>query len=199
MNVTSTAQAEYAQATNKSSSKQENEQHKILTVEELLDEEAYSEFNKLISGMSEEDKTRIQLVLSFQLSIKSEDIVDGKLQIQRETGELDNQAMLEKLNLLIAKRRDRMVIDPAFEQKLDSIVDSLKVYYENREEASTNMLNKEDSVVDDFLTDLYSNDSINFKSSVIKEKIDDKVNQVIMQENTQKISSLEILLATTTK
>ncbi|MDD2449566.1 MAG: hypothetical protein PHS42_05310 [Sulfurimonas sp.] len=123
--------------------------HGIPTVEELLDEEGMAQLNKTLAGMPEQDQIMIKLVLSFQLSIKSENDVDGKLQIEWETGQLDTQDILKKLDLMIDKRKDRIMINPLFTEKLDYIVDELKTFYTNKSEISTNSINKEDSLVDE--------------------------------------------------
>lgn len=104
----------------------------IPIVEELLDEEGMAYLTKTLDGMPEQDQVMIKLVLSFQLSIKSENVVDGKLHIEWEKGQLDTQDILKKLDLMIAKRKDRMVPNPLFTEKLDNVVDDLQAFYADK-------------------------------------------------------------------
>lgn len=115
-----------------------NDGKAIPTVEELLDEKGMAHLNKNLYGMPEEDQIMIKLILSFQLSIKSENVVGGKLQIEWETGQLDSEAILKKLDLMIDKRKDRIAVNPLFTEKLDYIVDEMKVFYTDKSEANAN-------------------------------------------------------------
>lgn len=176
MNVTSTTQTQYIQATNKSSTNKENEANKILTVEELLGKEGYEEFNKLISNKSEKDQNRIKLLMSFSMSIKSESVVNGKLQIERETKELDIPSALSKFEQMVAKAK-QSTGDLVGDIKL--VLEGLRTFYSNKSTTSTNISNKEDSVVDDFLDDLYTNtaSATTTASAITKETIQNKVNE----------------------
>ena len=104
----------------------------IPSVEELLDEEGMAHLSKTLDGMTEQEQIMIKLVLSFQLSIKSENVVDGKLHIERGKGQFDIQDILKKPNLMIAKRKDRMVPNPLFIEKPDYAVDDLQAFYADR-------------------------------------------------------------------
>jgi hypothetical protein len=118
----------------------EDDGHGIPTVEELLDEEGMTQLNKTLADIPEQDQIMIKLVLSFQLSIKSENVVDGKLQIEWGEGQLDTQDILKKLDLMITKRKDRMVANSLFTEKLDYIVDELKTFYTNKNEVNANSI-----------------------------------------------------------
>ena len=182
MQVTSNSNSAYTSNTNKSSQSKgvdEETKSKILTTEELLDEEGNEYFNELLAGMSDEDQNFAKLYFSFQLSIKSENVVNGKLQIERETGEVDSQSILSKLDLLIAKRKDNILIND-ISNKIDYIVDELKAFYTDKAQNknnNTNINEKEDSVIDDFLEDLYSTNSIESASTLVKEDMKNKVGE----------------------
>ncbi|NOQ30655.1 MAG: hypothetical protein GQ570_05990 [Helicobacteraceae bacterium] len=133
----------------------------------------------------------IKLFFSFQLSIKSESFVDGQFHIQRETSELDTPTMLSKLDLMIAKRKDDIYVSDVSD-KIDSIVDQLKVFYTTRSEVNTDIKNQENSVVEEFIEELYSKEAIDFKSTIIKDEIEQKVNdyaQMMLEERSDNTSS----------
>lgn len=178
MTVTSASQTQYTQATNKSNNNKEvDKEHKaedILQLDELLSKEGNAFFNELVVGMPAEDQIRIKLMLGFQMSIKSENVTNGKLHIERETGKLDTHSILSKLDLLITKGAHRQ---GELKDAIDSVLNGLKAFYTNTSEANANDKNQENSVVDKFLEDLYSKGSASTASAIIKETIQNKVNE----------------------
>ena len=175
MNATSTTQTQYIQETNWSAKATSNDENRgILKADELLNEEANAFLNEIIDDMTDENQIFIKLLLSFQLSIKSESFIDGKFHIERETEELDTPTMLSKLELLIAKnKRSKGPLVNAMKY----VHAELQTFYTNRNEVNTTVQNQEDSVIDEFIEDLYSKETINFKSSIIKDDIENKLNQ----------------------
>ena len=171
MQVTANSNNIYTSNTNKVSQNKEEKAGNILPLDKLLDEEGSNFLDELLVGMSEEDKIGVKLSLSFMLSIKSESVIDGKLHIERETGELDTQSILSKLDRL---SKNKNVVSE-FSVVREKIVNELKNYYTNRTEVNINA--QEDSVVDKFLEDLYSKESIDSASILVKEDMQNKVNE----------------------
>lgn len=168
MQITSSLNNIFTANTNQVSQYQDNT---IPVVEELLDEEGMAFLDNLLSGISEKDQNFSKLFLSFQLSIKSESEINGKLHIERETNKLDSESIENKLDLLIAKSKDRKGEKT---ELINYVLKELKAFYANKNEVSVNVV-KEDSVLDEFIEDLYSKETISSASTLVKEDMRSKV------------------------
>ncbi|MFT5661291.1 MAG: hypothetical protein ACI9TV_001937 [Sulfurimonas sp.] len=175
MNVTSTSQTQYSTATNKTNNNKEDDYRGLPTIEELLDEDGNALLNELVAGMSEKDANAVKLSLGFIMGIKSNEEVNGKLVIERETGKLDSQSILSKLDMLSKEKNNIGYLSDEIKQ----IVNELKDFYTNNIKSNSSITDKEDSVVDNFLDDLYSSSSTatTTASSITKETIQNKVNE----------------------
>jgi len=142
-----------------------------LSIKELLGEEGEAVLDKFLSNRTSEERYGIKAILSFQLNIKSINVINGVPYIEHETGKLDTKTMLNKLNSLIENRSG----GGSMSIMINDAIDALKDYYINK--ASMNYKDKEDSVVDDFLEDLYSNNSVDYTSTLLKEDMKNKINK----------------------
>ena len=176
MQITSSSNNIYTSNTNNTTNTQEVDKkykdNAIPRVEELLDEEGMTFLNNLLSDMSYEDQNFGKLFLSFQLSIKSESVINGKLHIERETATLDSKSIENKLDLLIAKSKDRKGEKT---ELVNYLLNELKSFYANKNEI--NNITRADSAIDDFLEELYNTNSIESASALVKEDMKSKVDE----------------------
>lgn len=179
MIVTNTTQTQYTTSSKTSQSQQQNINVDDVKVD-TLDDKANEILNQLLVGMSDKDKGAIKLSLSFNMSIKSESMVNGELHIEREY-KTDTQSILDKLGQ-IANNPDN---DGYLSDEIRRISSELIKQYA-KATTSANFINQEDLVVDEFLQDLYSKDSSGFKSALVKDEIKNKVDeyaQMMMETN----------------
>ena len=171
MNVTSATQTEYTQATNKSKNNQEvydpfKGQDYVLNT---LDDEGNKLLNDALVGKSDEKKWLIKLGLDMELSTE---VKEGTLS-NKTTVDNSKENVMGLLDAFIQRRKELATPDMigvgATAEKL------LEAYKASG--SSFNIQNQENSVVDKFLKDLYPKESIGFKSTIIKDKINNKVNE----------------------
>ena len=173
MNVTSTTQTQYTQATNKSKNNEEihdpfKGQDYILNT---LDEEGNKLLNNILTGKTDEEKWMIKLGLDMELSTE---VKDGTL-ANKTSIDNSKENVMDMLDAYIQRRKELFTPDMigvgATAEKL------LEAYKASG--SSFNVQNKEDSVVDDFLDDLYTNTSstTTTASAITKETIQNKVNE----------------------
>lgn len=178
MNVTSAIQTQYAAATNRTNNSREiekrDEANRILPLDELIDEEGMEVLNNLLDGMSlsEEEEQGIKLALGFSLGIKSNEVVNGKLEIIREDRQLDFGTISNKLQKIAREEGQGGFLS----QEIKEIANELISYYTSK--IQENLITK-DSTIDDFLEDLYSGNSTatTTASTITKENIQNKVNE----------------------
>lgn len=178
MNVTSAIQTQYTAATNRTNNSREiekrDEANRILPLDELIDEEGMEVLNNLLDGMSlsEEEEQGIKLALGFSLGIKSNEVVNGKLEIIREDRQLDFGTISNKLQKIAREEGQGGFLS----QEIKEIANELISYYTSK--IQENLITK-DSTIDDFLEDLYSGNSTatTTASTITKENIQNKVNE----------------------
>lgn len=178
MNVTSAIQTQYTAATNRTNNSREIEKrdkaNRILPLDELIDEEGMEVLNNLLDGMSlsEEEEQGIKLALGFSLGIKSNEVVNGKLEIIREDRQLDFGTISNKLQKIAREEGQGGFLS----QEIKEIANELISYYTSK--IQENLITK-DSTIDDFLEDLYSGNSTatTTASTITKENIQNKVNE----------------------
>jgi len=142
----------------------------IPIVEELLDEEGMAFLDSLLSGMSEEDKKISKLFLSLGLSNESE---GEKLYSERETYKLGSKSIEDKLDSIIAKFNE----DKGEKTELiNNVLKELKAFYANKNQVSVNVI-KDDSVLDEFIEDLYSKETIKSASVLVNADIKSKLDE----------------------
>ena len=173
MQVTSTTNNIYTSNTNKlSQSKhlnEDDESKRGISLEELLDEDGYAFFNELLVGVPDKEQINITLMLSFMLNVKGENFVDGEIHMQRETSKPDTQSILSKLERL-SKSKNRT-------NEMNYVINELKAFYTDKVQNNISINEQEESVIDDFLEDLYSKKSIEFASTLVKEDMKNKVDE----------------------
>lgn len=178
MNVTSAIQTQYTAATNRTNNSREiekrDEANRILPLDELIDEEGMEVLNNLLDGMSlsEEEEQGIKLALGFSLGIKSNEVVNGKLEIIREDRQLDFGTISNKLQKIAREEGQGGFLS----QEIKEIANELISYYTSKIQEN---LSTKDSTIDDFLEDLYSGNSTatTTASTITKENIQNKVNE----------------------
>lgn len=178
MNATSAIQTQYTAATNRTNNSREiekrDEANRILPLDELIDEEGMEVLNNLLDGMSlsEEEEQGIKLALGFSLGIKSNEVVNGKLEIIREDRQLDFGTISNKLQKIAREEGQGGFLS----QEIKEIANELISYYTSK--IQENLITK-DSTIDDFLEDLYSGNSTatTTASTITKENIQNKVNE----------------------
>jgi len=178
MNVTSAIQTQYTAATNRTNNSREiekrDEANRILPLDELIDEEGMEVLNNLLDGMSlsEEEEQGIKLALGFSLGIKSNEVVNGKLEIIREDRQLDFGTISNKLQKIAREKGQGGFLS----QEIKEIANELISYYTSKIQEN---LSTKDSTIDDFLEDLYSGNSTatTTASTITKENIQNKVNE----------------------
>lgn len=130
--------------------------------------------NNLLDGMSlsEEEEQGIKLALGFSLGIKSNEVVNGKLEIIREDRQLDFGTISNKLQKIAREEGQGGFLS----QEIKEIANELISYYTSK--IQENLITK-DSTIDDFLEDLYSGNSTatTTASTITKENIQNKVNE----------------------
>ena len=178
MNVTSAIQTQHSAATNRTNNSREiekrDEANRILPLDELIDEEGMEVLNNLLDGMSlsEEEQQGIKLALGFSLGIKSNEVVNGKLEIIREDRQLDFGTISNKLQKIAREKSQGGFLS----QEIKEIANELISYYTSKIQEN---LNTKDSTIDDFLEDLHSGNSTatTTASTITKENIQNKVNE----------------------
>lgn len=144
--------------------------------------------NKLVEGMPKDDAEGIKLMLGFQLSIKSSDVIDGKLVIERETGRLNASTLLSKLDIF-SKNKDSK--GGKLADKMNYVVNELKAFYTNSYATNTDTTNQDNSVTDNFIGTLYSKNSVESTSVILQQK---EFVKSQFDENVNEKSALESLL-----
>ncbi|WP_373072117.1 hypothetical protein [Sulfurimonas sp.] len=185
MNVTSAIQIQYHSTNKTAQSKQQNINVDDVKVD-TLDDKANEILNQLLVGMSDKDKGAIKLSLSFSMSIKNESFSDGKLQIEREY-KTDRQSILDNLDDKINNPDNSGYLS----DEIKRVARELKEQYA-KETASASIADQENSVVDEFLENLYSKDLSGVKSSIVKEEIKNRIDeyaQIMMQERGERPES----------
>lgn len=174
MNVTSSTQTQYTQATNKSKEKPEDYYDPLKGenyVLDTLDDEGNKLLNEALTDKTDEEKWFIKLQLDLSLS---HEIKDGTL--KRRT-EIDNSKSSAINNLEAFVKMQRDLGNPDMNGAIAVAEKFLEAYKASG--SSFNVQNKEDSVADEFLDDLYTNTSTatTTASSITKETIQNKVNE----------------------
>ncbi len=173
MNVTSTSQTAYTTTINKTNNNKEaldpfKGQDYVLNT---LDDEGNELLNDILTGKTDEEKWMIKLGLDMKLSTE---VKNGTL-ANKTTIDNSKENAMDMLDAYIQRRKELFTSDMigvgATAEKL------LEAYKASN--SSFNIQNKEDSVVDNFLDDLYSNSAKTTAtaSAITKENVQNKVNE----------------------
>ena len=170
MNVTSAIQTQYTTTTN-NNKKAINPFKGQDYVLNTLDEEGNQLLNDALVGKTDEEKWKIKLGLDMELSIE---VKDGRL-ANRTAIDNSKENAMDRLDLFIQRRKELATPDMI---GVGAIAEKLLEAYK-ASNSSFNIQNKEDSVVDNFLGDLYSSSSTatTTASAITKENIQNKVNE----------------------
>ncbi|MFT5661293.1 MAG: hypothetical protein ACI9TV_001939 [Sulfurimonas sp.] len=172
MNVTLTAQTQYTTAsantekTNKEGINPTKGQDYVL---KTLDDEGNELLNQILEGKTDQEKWMLKLSLDMGLSTE---VKNGRVE---NVTDIDNSknSSFDRLGSFIEERKRLFTQDilgtDAIAQKL------LEAYKSNS--TFINSGDREDSVVDKFLEDLYSKESISFSAKQTQENIQNKVNE----------------------
>ncbi|MDO8453469.1 MAG: hypothetical protein Q7S59_02735 [Sulfurimonas sp.] len=204
MNVTSTTQTQYTSQTQSTSSsvqetsknnqqtryemllnkKYENrteaEQREVVSYQAMrpvkyLDEAGNEALNKALEGKTDTEKFSIKMMLElvFMTSVKSN--AQGGLDRQKfdsvDTSTSANISRFEKF--MDDYRKGGQGVDPL--GIADVVLKFLNIYTNN--DSTKDVKNQENSVVDKFLEDLYSKESITFQSNMTKENIKNNMDE----------------------
>ncbi|MFT5661292.1 MAG: hypothetical protein ACI9TV_001938 [Sulfurimonas sp.] len=141
----------------------------------FLDEEGNKEFNKSLEGKTDIEKSQIKSVLqlSFMTSVKANHTNHTVDRQKFDTIDTSKDSTVSRFKDYISEFKKNGSIDNI--GLIDVMNNFLQTYKANVQ--STDIKNQEDSVVDEFMEDLYSKETINFKSEIIKDDIENKVNK----------------------
>jgi hypothetical protein len=188
MNVTSTTQTQYTTTSNTANNTKIKEgdidpnkgQNYTL---KTLDKEGNELLNQALEGKTDEEKWKIKLVIDLNLSME---IKNGEL---THITNIDNSKSnaISRLEAYVTMQRkldnpDMMGVIAASEKFLEA--------YKNSD-STKDVKNQENSVVDKFLEDLYSKESITFQSNDTKEQLTTQQELEIKQQVAQTMSETE--------
>lgn len=150
----------------------------------FLDEEGNKALNKALEGKTDAEKFSIKnmLQLEFTTSIK---VNHNNHTVDREkfdSIDTSRSATVDRFEKFIEDFHKNGSVDNI--GLMDVMDNFLNIY--KASDSSDDLKNQEDSVIDDFLEDLYSKNSSSLKSSIAKDEIENKVNeyaQLMMDEN----------------
>jgi hypothetical protein len=156
----------------------------IPTVEELLDKEGMAFLNGLIEGMSEKNANAVKLMFSFQLSIKNVTFTNGQLNIERETGRLDSQSILNKLEMLSKnKNRGGYLADVT-----TKIINELKDFYTDKVQNNTSNKNQENHIQNN-ITDIDA-----YKLPTLDDKANTMLNDLLLGKSDSEKTNAKMWL-----
>ncbi|NOQ30777.1 MAG: hypothetical protein GQ570_06610 [Helicobacteraceae bacterium] len=186
MNVTSSTQTQSTQKTDKKDLNEEvidplKGQNYVLNT---LDEEGNELLNEALADNTDEEKWFIKLALDLSLS---HEIKDGTL---KRISDIDNSKSnaISKLEEYVKMQRDLGNSDM---NGAISVAEKLLVAWKSKDSFS-NFENTEESPENEYIEELYSKEAIDFKSTVIKDEIEQKINeyaQLMLEERKDETKS----------
>lgn len=140
-----------------------------------LDEEGNKALNKALEGKTDIEKSQIKSVLEleFMTSIKANHTTQTVDRQKFDSIDTSKNATIDRFETFIVEFEKNGSVNNI---GLIDVMNKFLGIYKNSE-ASFDLKNQEDSVIDKFLEDLYSKESISFASSKIKDDIQNKVDE----------------------
>jgi len=134
-----------------------------------LDDEGNELLNQILEGKTDQEKWMLKLSLDMWLST---DVKNGRVENITDI----NNSRIASVSSLEAYIEEQKILNAPDIQGTGAIAEKLLEAYKSNA-TFVNVQYREDSVVDDFLEDLYSKESISFSAKQIKENIQNKVNE----------------------
>jgi hypothetical protein len=178
MTVTSATQTQYTTTSNTANNTKKKEEtldpndHMLKT----LDKEGNELLNQVLEGKTDKEKRIIKMMMDLNLSTE---IKNGRLTHITNTDNSKSN-VISKLEAYVTMQRK--LGNPDMAGTVAASEKFLEAYKKN--DSTKDVKNQENSVVDKFLDDLYSKGSTVTASAIIKETIQNKVNeyaQVLME------------------
>jgi len=174
MQVTSTTQTQYTTTSNTANNTKIKEgdidpnkgQNYTL---KTLDKEGNELLNQVLEGKTDEEKWKIKLVIDLNLSME---IKNGELTPFTDIDNSKSNA-ISKLEAYVKMQRE--LDNPDMMGVIAASEKFLEAYKKN--DSTKDVKNQENSVVDKFLEDLYSKESITFQSNITKENIKNNMDE----------------------
>ena len=171
MQVTSTTQTQYTTTSNTANNTKKKEEtldpndHMLKT----LDKEGNELLNQVLEGKTDKEKLLIKMIMDLSLSME---IKNGRL---THITDIDNSKsnVISKLEAYVTMQRK--LGNPDMAGSVAASEKFLEAYKKN--DSTTDVKNQENSVVDKFLEDLYSKESITFQSNITKENIKNNMDE----------------------